>query len=119
MGGVPQGFKIIIRRNYNEFLFLLYSARQIQSLPPGTDPTLVSTTSTTSSMPPSQSLPPNTPANCPPSTSESSRSAQERQQEILIIVLPAALATIVVVLVIAFVSILACVCVTRRSPSKE
>lgn len=119
MGGVPQGFEIIIRQYYNEFLFLLYSARQIESLPSGTDPTLASTTSTTSSMPPSQSLPPNTPANCPPSTGESSRSTQERQQEILIIVLPAALATIVVVLIIAFISILTCVCVTRRSPSKE
>lgn len=97
-------------------------ARQIQSLPPGTDPTLTSSTSTTTnSMPPSsQSLPPNTPANCPSTSGgSSSLSAQERQQEILIIVLPAALATIVVVLIIAFISILTCVCLTRRSPSKE
>lgn len=99
------------------------TARQIQDIPQGTGPPHTSTTTSTvgSMAPASQSLPPNTPASCPPTPAiltPGILTPSERQQEILIIVLPAALATIIVGLLIAIVSILICVYVTRRSPVK-
>lgn len=90
---------------------VLFTARQMVYPPPeGTVSTHVPATTAASP----QSLPPNTPVNCP-QTSAGAISRSERQQEILIVVLPAALATVVIVLVIAIVSILVCVCITRRS----